>query len=102
MYSCASYAFFSVPATAPLLGSLQRSILDADGVVERLEYDPARRAHIALVKYEASADGSVAEQRQYILAAVGMKPGDVLRASRTQLVRCVCAFLPIFTRERRA
>lgn len=41
------------------------------GVVERLEYDPNRTAHIALVKY---ADG----ERRYILAAKGMKAGDAV------------------------
>ena len=41
------------------------------GVVERLEYDPNRTAHIALVKY---ADG----ERRYILAAKGMKAGDTV------------------------
>ena len=39
------------------------------GVVERLEYDPNRSAHIALVKY---ADG----ERRYILAPKGVKAGD--------------------------
>jgi len=41
------------------------------GVVERLEYDPNRSAHIALVKY---ADG----ERRYILAAKNMKAGDAI------------------------
>ena len=43
------------------------------GVVERVEYDPNRTAHIALVLY---ADG----ERRYIIAAKGMKPGDDIRA----------------------
>jgi large subunit ribosomal protein L2 len=38
------------------------------GVIERLEYDPNRSAHIALVKY---ADG----ERRYILAAKGLRAG---------------------------
>jgi large subunit ribosomal protein L2 len=38
------------------------------GVVERLEYDPNRSAHIALIKY---ADG----ERRYILAAKGLEEG---------------------------
>ena len=45
---------------------------DKDGVpgkVERLEYDPNRTAHIALIKY---ADG----ERRYIIAARGMSVGD--------------------------
>ncbi|TPE50011.1 50S ribosomal protein L2 [Maribrevibacterium harenarium] len=40
-------------------------------VVERLEYDPNRSAHIALVKY---ADG----ERRYIIAAKGMEAGSVV------------------------
>lgn len=43
-----------------------------DGVparVERLEYDPNRTAHLALLLY---ADG----ERRYIIAARGLKPGD--------------------------
>jgi large subunit ribosomal protein L2 len=39
------------------------------GVVERLEYDPNRTAHLALVLYK---DG----ERRYILAARGLKAGD--------------------------
>ena len=39
------------------------------GVVERLEYDPNRSAHIALVKY---ADG----ERRYILGPKGIRTGD--------------------------
>lgn len=49
---------------------------DKDGVaavVERLEYDPNRTAHIALLKY---ADG----ERRYIVAARGMKAGDQVRS----------------------
>ena len=39
------------------------------GVVERLEYDPNRSAHLALIKY---ADG----ERRYILAPKGVAAGD--------------------------
>lgn len=45
---------------------------DKDGIagkVERLEYDPNRSAHIALLLYR---DG----ERRYILAPEGLKPGD--------------------------
>ena len=45
---------------------------DKDGVpgtVERLEYDPNRSAHIALIKY---ADG----ERRYIIAPAGVQAGD--------------------------
>ena len=47
-----------------------------DGVpatVERLEYDPNRSAHIALLKY---ADG----ERAYIIAPQGVKAGDALQS----------------------
>jgi large subunit ribosomal protein L2 len=43
------------------------------GVVERVEYDPNRTAHIALVLY---SDG----ERRYILAPKGLKPGDDVRS----------------------
>ena len=43
------------------------------GVVERIEHDPNRTCHIALIKY---ADG----ERRYILAAKGMAPGDEIRS----------------------
>src|SRR5207237_1425260 len=43
------------------------------GVVERLEYDPNRTAHIALIRY---ADG----ERRYILAPKGLKDGDEVRS----------------------
>lgn len=47
-----------------------------DGIkatVERLEYDPNRSAHIALVKY---ADG----ERRYIIAPKGLQAGDEVRS----------------------
>ncbi len=44
-------------------------------VVERLEYDPNRSAHIALLKY---ADGA----RTYIIAPKGVKAGDSLSSGR--------------------
>ena len=44
---------------------------DIPAIVERLEYDPNRTAHIALVLY---ADG----ERRYILAPKGVSAGDVL------------------------
>jgi len=43
------------------------------GVVERLEYDPNRTSHIALVLYK---DG----ERRYILAPKGVKAGDEIRS----------------------
>ena len=44
-----------------------------DAVVERIEYDPNRSAHIALLKY---MDG----ERRYIIAPKGVRGGDVLRS----------------------
>ena len=49
---------------------------DKDGVwgkVERIEYDPNRSAHIALIVY---SDG----ERRYILAAKGLQAGDKVRS----------------------
>ena len=46
---------------------------DVEGTIERLEYDPNRTAHIALVKY---ADGDMA----YILAPQRLGVGDVVIA----------------------
>ena len=43
------------------------------GVVERIEHDPNRTSHIALIKY---ADG----ERRYILATKGMTAGDEIRS----------------------
>ncbi len=43
------------------------------GIVERLEYDPNRTAHIALIKY---LDG----ERRYIIAPKGLKAGDTIRS----------------------
>jgi large subunit ribosomal protein L2 len=53
----------------------KRSILDLPATVERLEYDPNRSCHIALVKYPDN-------RQAYILAQQGVSPGDVLHASR--------------------
>jgi len=43
------------------------------GVVERIEYDPNRTAHIALVRFK---DG----ERRYVLATKGMSQGDEVRS----------------------
>ena len=51
------------------------------GVVERLEYDPNRTSHLALVLYK---DG----ERRYILAPEGLKVGDeVLSGVQGQFLR---------------
>ena len=54
-----------------------------DGVparVERLEYDPNRSAHIALVLY---ADG----ERRYIVAANGLKAGDEIASGKEVAIK---------------
>ena len=48
------------------------------GVVERLEYDPNRSAHIALIKY---ADG----ERRYILAPQKISPGDAVMSGEKEV-----------------
>ncbi len=50
------------------------------GKVERVEYDPNRSAHIALVLY---ADG----ERTYIIAPAGMKTGDAIRSGRDAAIK---------------
>jgi len=56
---------------------------DKDGVqgkVERIEYDPNRSAHLALVLY---ADG----ERRYIIAPKGLKPGDVVMSGNEAAIK---------------
>ena len=52
----------------------KRDKRDIEGTVLRLEYDPNRSAFIALVEY---TDG----ERRYIVAPVGLNPGDKILAS---------------------
>jgi large subunit ribosomal protein L2 len=52
---------------------LKRDKDGVKGIVERIEHDPNRTGHIALVKY---MDGD----RRYILAPKGVVPGDEIRA----------------------
>ncbi|RMH46605.1 MAG: 50S ribosomal protein L2 [Gammaproteobacteria bacterium] len=49
----------------------KRNKFDVEGRVERLEYDPNRSAHIALILYK---DG----ERRYIIAPKGLKVGDTV------------------------
>lgn len=51
-----------------------RSKRDIHGIVESIEYDPNRSAHIALIKY---VDG----EKRYILSPNGMKKGETILAS---------------------
>jgi len=50
------------------------------GVVERLEYDPNRTSHIALIKY---ADG----ERRYIIAPRGLTAGDEVQSGVTAPIK---------------
>ena len=54
----------------------KRNKLDVPGTVMRLEYDPNRSAHIALIEYP---DG----EKRYILAPVGLKAGDTVYSGPT-------------------
>lgn len=56
---------------------------DKDGIngkVERLEYDPNRSAHIALILY---VDG----ERRYVIAPNGVKAGDVICSGSDSLIK---------------
>ncbi len=56
---------------------------DKDGIpgaVERIEYDPNRSAHIALIKY---ADG----ERRYILAAKGLEQGSSVMSGEEAAIK---------------
>ncbi|MDX1902012.1 MAG: 50S ribosomal protein L2 [Gammaproteobacteria bacterium] len=50
------------------------------GIIERLEYDPNRSAHIALVLYK---DG----ERRYIIAANGLKAGDEINSGVSAAIK---------------
>lgn len=54
----------------------RRAQLDAPATVTRLEYDPNRTAHLALLAY---ADGT----KSYILAPDGLKVGDTVLSTNT-------------------
>ena len=53
----------------------KRHILDKTATVERIEYDPNRTAHIALIKYDETGDFS------YILSPQNIKIGDKIISS---------------------
>ena len=57
----------------------KRSVMDVPAVVERIEYDPNRSAHIALIKYK---DGD----HSYIICPQKLKKGDeVISSKKTEL-----------------
>ena len=62
------------------LVDFKRRKFDVVGTVERLEYDPNRTAHIALLKY---ADG----ERRYIIAPKGVSAGDKLMSGASAAIR---------------
>ena len=62
--------------------------MDIKGVVDSIEYDPNRSAHIALVKY---ADGV----KRYIIAPKGLKVGDDILASNDPIEPSVGSQLKI-------
>jgi large subunit ribosomal protein L2 len=57
----------------------KRRILDEPGIVERIEWDPFRSAHLAFIRYLES--GKI----QYQYAVNGQKPGDTVIATRSKL-----------------
>jgi large subunit ribosomal protein L2 len=57
----------------------RREIQDQPGKVVRLEYDPNRSAHIALVYFEDRREG---DRFRYIIATKDMEPGNTIAASR--------------------
>ncbi len=58
----------------------KRNKLDISGKIERIEYDPNRTAHIALVLYK---DG----ERRYILAPKGVEVGQEVISSSTAAIK---------------
>ncbi|CEO98483.1 hypothetical protein PBRA_006597 [Plasmodiophora brassicae] len=65
----------------------KRRIVDMEGIVERLEYDPNRTAYIALVRYDAAAEKE--SRLAYIVAPHGVQAGSPVQASRTQALDIV-------------
>ena len=62
------------------LVDFKRNKLDVPAKVERIEYDPNRTAHIALVLY---ADG----ERRYIIAPKGLRAGDKVQSGNDAPIR---------------
>ena len=58
----------------------KRDKVDVPATVERIEYDPNRSAHIALVLY---ADG----ERRYIIAPKGVSAGDQIQSGETAPIK---------------
>ena len=75
------------------LVDFQRPLGTSPALVERLEYDPNRSAHIALVRHQAPAtapDGRplpLASQYSYFLAPQGVAAGDLLQSGTDVPIR---------------
>jgi len=54
-------------------------------VVERIEYDPGRSAHIALLSHKSTG------QKSYIIAADGLRAGDVVHSYRSGIPKDLLA-----------
>jgi len=65
----------------------KRDNFGIEGKVSRVEYDPNRTAHIALVVYNNG-------DKRYILAPQGLRPGDVVSSGPDAEIRPGCA-LPL-------
>ena len=65
----------------------KRDNFGVEGKVARLEYDPNRTAHIALVVFENG-------DKRYILAPQGLRPGDVISSGPDAEIRPGCT-LPL-------
>jgi large subunit ribosomal protein L2 len=61
------------------LVDFRRKITDVPGIVRRLEHDPNRNAHIALVQYPD-------RRMQYVIAPQGLNVGDRITSSRSTVV----------------
>ena len=58
----------------------KRNLVDVPAVIERIEYDPNRSAHIALVKYKKDGEFS------YIILPQKLKVGDeVISSEKTEI-----------------
>eukprot|EP00232_Nephroselmis_pyriformis_P022989 CAMPEP_0182871502 /NCGR_PEP_ID=MMETSP0034_2-20130328/11159_1 /TAXON_ID=156128 /ORGANISM="Nephroselmis pyriformis, Strain CCMP717" /LENGTH=395 /DNA_ID=CAMNT_0025004059 /DNA_START=39 /DNA_END=1223 /DNA_ORIENTATION=- len=62
--------------------------------VERLEYDPNRSSRIALLQYDDPAAGCTHTGLSYILAPIGLQPGDKVMSGPGAPIKPGCA-LPI-------
>lgn len=69
----------------------KRNLLNREGVVERIEYDPNRSAFIALVHYEAQ--GEALSEYRYILAPQKLAVGDRVVSSLDAPIRVGNALL---------